>query len=205
MSVYDHNVQTVDAVADIKDVLPTDGQLVQTLGYYAAGDGGGNLYRYLAGPATCDGGLVLDGQGGDNTPAATNATYAGTGVGRYYAVNNKSIHREQFGMKLDGIYNDAFRLSALNAAGIQIIRPVLEVQVNSVLGVRTVTVTVPAAEVLKGYKAADFIGADILQLSLTDLDVGILKIESTTFDSLVFMLTGNPSENDGHQITAKFR
>jgi len=118
MATYDHNIQTVDAVADLANVSLVTNQQVKTLGYYAPSDGGGNTYRYDAGSsASCDGGLVLDGIGGDNNEALTNASYTGTGVGRFIAIDQVSVKAEQFGANLGlGAGPDGFRQTALEAS-----------------------------------------------------------------------------------------
>ena len=65
---YDHNIQTVATVSDLKDTSVVDGQIVATLGYEAAGDGGGNIYRFVAGDVSvCDAALIFDGPGGNNS------------------------------------------------------------------------------------------------------------------------------------------
>ena len=49
------------AFTDIATVKVGNGDLIETLGYYAAGDGGGNLYRYEASSvAVTNGGTILD-------------------------------------------------------------------------------------------------------------------------------------------------
>lgn len=115
MAFYDHNIQTVDAVADLANISPGNNQLVQTLGYYTAGDGGGNLYRYeQASTDPCDGGFVLDGIGGDNSLAASNATYAGTAdAGRFLAIDQTVANAKQFGAKGDITTDDTSRFQAM--------------------------------------------------------------------------------------------
>jgi regulator of RNase E activity RraB len=54
-----------------------DGDLVKTLGYYVAGDGGGNSYIYhAAGRPTADGGFYIDGPGADDYFEAVDKTIA---------------------------------------------------------------------------------------------------------------------------------
>jgi hypothetical protein len=54
-----------------------DGDLVKTLGYYAAGDGGGNSYIYHStGRPTADGGFYIDGPGADDYFEALDRTFA---------------------------------------------------------------------------------------------------------------------------------
>ena len=75
-----------------------DGDAVQTLGYYASGDGGGNLYTYDAdSAATVDGGFVIDGPGS---------------VGRFLAVDTTVANVLQFGATGDGVTNDATAFAA---------------------------------------------------------------------------------------------
>jgi hypothetical protein len=96
---------------------PNNGALYQSKGYYNPTDGGGNLFQYEeASTATCDGGFVFDGKGGDNSLANTATTYPGTGVGRYVAIDKISIRSQQFGANL-GAVGDSFRRAATLASG----------------------------------------------------------------------------------------
>jgi hypothetical protein len=85
-----------------------DGDLVKTLGYYAAGDGGGNSYRYDASSSdTVDGGWVMDGVGGDGT---------GTGTGRFIAVHQApTIYSKQWGILCDGATDNSRQLLRLRS------------------------------------------------------------------------------------------
>ncbi len=118
-AILDSHVIFAANVAGLATAGLIDGALYQTRGYYAEGDGGGNLYRYEAGSSTvCDGGFVLDGgAGSDNSPAATNTTYAGTGAGRFVAIDQSVGNLKKFGAKGDGISDDSIRFqAALDAA-----------------------------------------------------------------------------------------
>jgi len=98
MGVYDHNIQTVDSVADLANVSMASGQLVQTLGYYAASDGGANVYRYDSeSAAAIDGGFVIDGPGS---------------VGRFLAVDQTVANVRRFGATGDGVTDDTASLQA---------------------------------------------------------------------------------------------
>jgi hypothetical protein len=103
MATYDHNIQTVDAVADLANVSMVTNQQVQTLGYYAPSDGGGNTYRYDSGSSdTIDGGFVIDGPGS---------------VGRFIAVDQTVANAKQFGAVGDGIADDSGAIEdAIHAA-----------------------------------------------------------------------------------------
>jgi hypothetical protein len=70
-----------------------DGDLVKTLGYYAAGDGGGNSYIYHAtGRPTADGGFFIDGPVADD----------------YFEAVDKTVAKaRQFGAVGDGTTNDS--------------------------------------------------------------------------------------------------
>jgi parallel beta-helix repeat protein len=98
MGVYDHNIQTVDSVADLANVSMASGQLVQTLGYYAASDGGANVYRYDSeSAAAIDGGFVIDGPGS---------------VGRFLAVDQTVANVRRFGATGDGVTDDTSSIQA---------------------------------------------------------------------------------------------
>lgn len=89
------------------------GMAYATRGRRTVGDGGANTYYYDSGSsATCDGGFVLDGIGGSNAPGDTAATYAGTGSGRFIAVDQSIANLKQFGAAGDGSTDDSFRLQA---------------------------------------------------------------------------------------------
>ena len=111
-----YNVADVSSLAAL---TPTNGVTVITQGYYAANDGGGNVYTYdSASSATCDGGFIVDGVGGSNTPGLTAATYAGTGTGRFIAVDQTAARAKRFGAKGDGASDDTYRIQAwLNIGG----------------------------------------------------------------------------------------
>jgi hypothetical protein len=82
-------IATVDDTADLASAAPRDGQLWQTRGYGAPGDGGANVYRYVAGSsATVDGGWVINGPGG---------------TGRYLAIDTRVANVLQFGAVADSV------------------------------------------------------------------------------------------------------
>lgn len=115
--IYDHNIQTVDLVSDLIALAPVDGQICNTLGYGSAGVGA-NSYRYEASSvAVCDGGFILDGIAGSNTSAETSASYAGTGTGRFTALDQSRASLDQFGAGLGNAASEVFRLAALSASG----------------------------------------------------------------------------------------
>lgn len=67
-----------------------DGQLVQTLGYYSAGDGGGANYRFVLG-----------------STASTNlGTVFSVSGGRFIWVGGSEINVKMFGAKIDGVTDD---------------------------------------------------------------------------------------------------
>jgi len=85
-------------VAAMAALTVADGGTVITQGYYAAGDGGGNVYRYDSGSsATIDGGFVIDGPGS---------------VGRFLAVDQTVANVGQFGATGDGVTDDSASIQA---------------------------------------------------------------------------------------------
>jgi|GEM_PF-6039040 len=111
---------TVANVSGLSNIIPrpADGQLVQTLGYYTPGDGGGNLYTYSAtASGIVDWGWVLDGLDGDNTTATLQAAEnaAGTGVGRFISTDQDISYAKQFGAIAGGT-NAAANSIRLNSA-----------------------------------------------------------------------------------------
>jgi hypothetical protein len=74
---------------------------VDTLGYYSAGDGGGNRFVWIDASGESDnGGTVI-------RPTAV------TGAGRWIARDRYSVTAKQFGLKGDKVTNDQTRMSAL--------------------------------------------------------------------------------------------
>jgi parallel beta-helix repeat protein len=95
-------ISTVDDTADLASAAPRDGQLWQTRGYGAPGDGGANVYRYVAASvATVDGGWVINGPGG---------------VGRYLAIDTSVANVKQFGATGDGLTDDETAIDAAVSA-----------------------------------------------------------------------------------------
>lgn len=73
----------VATFADLPDTQVSDGDIVRTLGYAAAHDGGGNLFRYDSGSsATVNDGFVASGP---------------SGVGRFIAIDQSLINLAQWG------------------------------------------------------------------------------------------------------------
>ena len=113
---------TVPNVSGLTNIVPrpADGQMVQTLGYYTPGDNGGNLYTYSASASgTVDWGLTMDGIGGDNSTATLQAakTDAGSGSGRFLAVNQENFNVDKWGALNDGTTDNFYRIqSAIDAA-----------------------------------------------------------------------------------------
>ena len=101
MSLKTRNI-IVDTVADLANIQPGDGDLIEVLGYTSAGDGGGQIVRYDADSVTAvDGGLVF---------------YGPSLVGRYIAIEQAEINVKRFGAVGDGSTNDSSAIqSALNA------------------------------------------------------------------------------------------
>ena len=86
----------------------SDGELVQTLGYHAVADGGGNTFRYDAtSTVAVDGGFVIDGPGG---------------VGRFIAINQTVADVRQFGARGDGS-DDTAALQTAIATNTQVFLP----------------------------------------------------------------------------------
>ena len=107
----------VNSIASLSSGLPEpfDGQLVETLGYYSPGDGGGNLYRYDASSsALVDWGHTFDGLGGDNSTVTLQApkTTAGTGTGRFIAVDTRDFNLDRWGAVNDSSSECFFRIQA---------------------------------------------------------------------------------------------
>jgi len=113
-ALADSSVRKAATVAAMTSlVTPMDGDLCVTAGWRNAEDEGGNVYVYdAASAATCDGGAILDGAGGDNSPANTAASYAGTGTGRWRAIDLSQMHAMQWGCYGDGTTDDSPRLTA---------------------------------------------------------------------------------------------
>lgn len=94
------NVANVSALASL---APADGATAIAQGYYAAGDGGGNVYSYsIASTATIDGGFVINGPGS---------------VGRFLAVDQKAANVKQFGATGDGVTDDTAAIQAALDSG----------------------------------------------------------------------------------------
>lgn len=90
-------------VAALASLTVANGGTVITQGYYAASDGGANVYRYDSGSsATIDGGFVIDGPGS---------------VGRFLAVDQTTANARQFGAKGDGVTDDTAALQAAADTG----------------------------------------------------------------------------------------
>lgn len=93
-------VDTVAALGSITN--PANGRVYGTKGYYAAGDGGGNIYQYVNGSlAVVDGGFVIDG------PAS---------AGRFLALDTSVADIRQFGCKLFSADNDFDNAASIKAA-----------------------------------------------------------------------------------------
>ena len=105
----------VGAIPDLNNLQGLDnGDRVATTGYFLPFDGGGAEYYFDAGNSgVCDGCVVLDGPGGDNSPAEDGVNYPGAStLGRFVLINQKAIRPEQGGANL-GSSGDAFRQQAL--------------------------------------------------------------------------------------------
>lgn len=93
------NIATMKALTGL-----ADGALIQTLGYYAAGDGGHGSYRYnAAGAGTANGGTV---HAPDTLP------------GRFELLHNGWVSLKQFGVKSDGVTDNSAAITAAFAARI---------------------------------------------------------------------------------------
>lgn len=116
-ALLDKQVSYSATVLALATAAPTDQSTWITEGYYAAGGSGANMYWYDAtSTATCDGGFVLDGVGGDNSPASSALTYSGSGTGRFLALDQTIARVRQFGAKGDDTTDDYYRIqAAINA------------------------------------------------------------------------------------------
>ena len=96
-------VRTFDSVADMVAATGLSiGDKVQTLGYYSAGDGGGNIYEIVAaGTGTADGGSFIDLTG-----------ISGQAKGLFV---EGIISAKQFGAVLDGATDDSAAIAAAKA------------------------------------------------------------------------------------------
>jgi hypothetical protein len=100
------DAQTVTTIAALTDLTGmANGAVAQVLGYYAAGDGGGGLFRYdsasdSASGATVNGGTILA---------------PGVGSGRWLRVMEGQLWAEFFGV-LPSAPSDTARLNSMNAA-----------------------------------------------------------------------------------------
>ena len=106
-SEVEGSIQSIATVAALK-ALPVPGGDVayETLGYYAAGDGGHGTYRWNSADATADnGGTVL-------SPDVAPAT------GRWNLIHSGRINVRQFGAKGDGITDDTAAILNLLAAAV---------------------------------------------------------------------------------------
>ncbi len=113
---------TVAALKALSVSTYADGAVFRTRGYYAAGDGGGGTYRYVASNSdTDDGGLTL---------APTH------GTGRFKLIHDKTVSFAQFGAKGDAGTTDntlamTNAVAALNAGTIEVLTvPVGDYYVN---------------------------------------------------------------------------
>ena len=85
-----------------------NGEFVNTIGYYAAGDGGGNSFYWdSTSTATHNSGTVIK-------PTAV------SGAGRWLAVNSVEVNPIQFGCYGDGVANDTIAMKAMLSCGASI-------------------------------------------------------------------------------------
>lgn len=103
----DDAVRRVDTIAELQNwpssIPPADGFVVEALGYYAKGDGGGGLLYWDAGSAEADnGGTVF-------------RLVGATGPGRWKRPEGGNLYPAQFGCDPSGTTVDDDRLNALFA------------------------------------------------------------------------------------------
>ena len=105
VSIGSNLVQSFNSIAALRlRIGTTIANAAKTLGYYAAGDGGGNAF-YWDGTST-----ATDNIGTVITPTAV------SGAGRWLAVNPNNINVRQFGAKTDGTDTTEHFQAAINFA-----------------------------------------------------------------------------------------
>ena len=108
---------SVDNVAALANLSPRQGQTVFTRGYYTAGDGGGNEYRYDAtSAATVDGGFVIT-----------------AGTGRFLALDQTVANVRQFGAYGDNTNDDTTTIQAAIDAGVGVYLPAGDYKITDTL------------------------------------------------------------------------
>ncbi|HYN46552.1 MAG TPA: hypothetical protein VES64_07665 [Allosphingosinicella sp.] len=93
--------QTVQTIADLARVTPSEGSTVDLLGYYEPGDGGGGQFRW---------------EGGSTAPLIQGmVVQSPRGAGRWIRVDQVEVNDRMAGAKVDGVTYDDAAYAALAA------------------------------------------------------------------------------------------
>jgi len=129
----------VNTVADLSTARVLDGGKVETLGYEAVGDGGGDVFYYDAdSTATINGGFVMPGRGG-SLAFDGYGNFTGTaGTGRFIAVDQSVANLRKFGSSGNATTDDdaVFR-NAMNSGAPVVYGPAGLYNFNSTVNLKS--------------------------------------------------------------------